>query len=300
MGLSIRNLRKTYQDGKQAVVDFNWELERGVYGLLGPNGAGKSTVLEILSLNLMPTGGTILWDGRDILKRPTAFRRALGYLPQNYGFYPELTARQMLDYFGRLNGLRGRQLRKRIDEVFEILGLKDVRNRKIKTFSGGTRQRLAIAQALLHEPQLLVVDEPTTGLDPGERVAFRNLLFDLGRTCVVLLSTHIVKDVEFTCHEMTLLYGGAQRFTGPPSDFLTGLDGRVFEKAVGLDDFDAYCRARSVIAIREGADCIVVRHVESDGAGGPDSGEAVKPNLEDAYVDFVRAREREGNLAVTG
>jgi len=297
VGLSIRNLCKTYQDGNKAVRDFNWEIERGVYGLLGPNGAGKSTLLEILSLNLMPASGTILWEGWDIQKRPTAFRRVLGYLPQAYGFYPELTARQMLDYLGRLHGLRGRRLRKRMADVFEILNMTEVRNRKIKTFSGGTRQRLAIAQALLHEPQLLVIDEPTTGLDPSERVSFRNLLFDLGKSCVVLLSTHIVKDVEFTCHEMTLLCGGAQRYTGHPVSFVQRVEGRVFEKEVEVADFEAYSRERCVIAIQEKPDGIVVRHVVRPGERDPESGDPVRANLEDAYVDFVGERQEEEPVA---
>jgi ABC-2 type transport system ATP-binding protein len=293
MVLSIQHLSKTYQDGKKAVADFNWEIERGVYGLLGPNGAGKSTLLEILSLNLMPTSGAVLWDGWNVQKHATAFRRALGYLPQTYGFYPELTARQMLGYLGRLHGLYGRHLRNRMNEVLEVLNLTAVRNRKIKTYSGGTRQRLAIAQALLHEPQLLVIDEPTTGLDPSERVFFRNLLFDLGKVCVVLLSTHIVKDVEFTCHAMTLLYGGEQRFTGLPADFIRRVEGRVFEREVPLADFKDYCRERCIIAIREKPGTVVVRHVTRQRPSCAEDGDAVRPNLEDAYVDFVGERQGE-------
>ncbi len=299
--LVIQDLRKTYPDGKQALRGFNWELDDGVYGLLGPNGAGKSTLLEILSLNLMPSSGQVLWQERNIQTSPVFFRRALGYLPQTYGFYPELKARQMLSYLGGLHGMHGRTLRRRIGEVLEIVGLTAEARRKLKTFSGGMKQRLAIAQALLHSPKLLVIDEPTTGLDPSERVAFRNMLFDLGQESIVLLSTHIVKDVEFSCRQMTVLYNGLQRFTGRPVDFMNRVEGRVFEVRRSRRDFDAFAQAHHVIAFREELEDVTIRFIVPAGILDlPDGARSAPVNLEDAYVDFIRERqvieEEEGAL----
>ena len=291
--LSIEHLRKVYQDGKVALHDFSWELGYGVFGLLGPNGAGKSTLLEILSLNLMPTSGRISWKGRDIEKYPNSFRRILGYLPQNYGFYPELKALQILEYLGRLNGLHGKALHYRVAEVLEIVKLTEVCKRKIKGFSGGMLQRLAIAQSLLHQPEILVVDEPTTGLDPGERVAFRNLLFDLGHTCVVFLSTHIVKDVEFSCHQMTLLYSGMQQYTGVPVDFVRRVEGRVYEIVIPFSGLEQFSKDHHVIAIHEDGQDVKVRYIVSEGRPGLPGSAPMKANLEDAYVDFIREQEEE-------
>lgn len=284
-----------------ALDGFNWELEQGVYGLLGPNGAGKSTLLEILSLNLMPTSGKILWDGRDIHSRPGKFRSILGYLPQDYGFYPELRVKQVLNYLGNLNGLFGKKMRIRMEEVLNQVNMISHKRRKVKSLSGGMRQRLAIAQALLHKPKLMIIDEPTTGLDPGERVTFRNLLFDLGKECIVFLSTHIVKDVEFSCQKMTLLYGGVQRFTGLPSDFIKRARGRVLEKTLPYDEFRIFLKENHVVSIQEGAEGIRMRYIIPPGKNGHERGaEEVKPNLEDAYVDFIRECREEPNATVAG
>lgn len=298
MKLSIQHLGKTYQDGKVALSDFNWDLDYGVYGLLGPNGAGKSTLLEILSLNLVPSTGKILWEGKDIQKHPQEFRRILGYLPQTYGFYGELNSVQLLSYLGKLHGLRGKHLRKRIDECLEQANLMDVRKRKVKAYSGGMQQRLAIAQALLHSPQLVVIDEPTTGLDPGERIAFRNMLFDLGQTAIVLLSTHIVKDVEYACRLMTLLYGGTQRFTGQPVDFIQRVEGRVFEVPVHFADFEEFSHSHQVVAIQEHGEVMDVRYISPHTTTAIPNARPVKANLEDAYVDYIR--EQRGEEAILG
>ena len=298
MNLSIQSLTKIYQDGKVALSDFNLELDAGVFGLLGPNGAGKSTLLEILSLGLMPTTGKIIWEGIDIHKNPNAYRRILGYLPQTYGFYGELKAQTFLEYIGKLFGLRGRTLRAQIDEALERVNMTEVRRRKIKSFSGGMKQRLAIAQALVARPRLLIIDEPTTGLDPGERVAFRNMIFDLGRSGVILLSTHIVKDVEFSCQGMTLLFGGRQRYTGDPAGFMAGVGERVFEVELPFPEFDAFSAAHHVVAIHEHGDFVNVRFITAEPSTDVPGAQPVRPNLEDAYVDFIRARQREEETLV--
>lgn len=291
MKLSIHQLSKVYQDGKKALGDLDLELDNGVFGLLGPNGAGKSTLLEILSLNLMPTTGQVLWKGRDIHKNPQAFRQRLGYLPQTYGLYPELTARQFMKYMGGLFGLHGRPLRSKIDECLERTHLSPVAGRKIKSFSGGMRQRLAIAHTLINSPEFLIIDEPTTGLDPSERVAFRNMLFDLGHTCVVLLSTHIVKDVEFTCHRMMLLYDGLQRFLGEPGDFMGRVEGRVFTIDKPLADFKAFAADHTVVAIRQYGDRVEIRYITPDHEAQAPGSKPVAINLEDAYIDFIREQK---------
>ena len=290
--LKIENLCKTYQDNTVALEDFNWELGPGIYGLLGPNGAGKSTLLEMLSLNLMPTSGKIYWNEKNVQKHPGRFRKALGYLPQEYGFYPELKAHQFLNYMGRLHGMSKKDLKNRIDESLELVNMEDRKKKKIKSFSGGMKQRLAIAQALIHRPRLLVIDEPTTGLDPSERVSFRNLLFELGRRCVVLLSTHIVKDVEFTCHYMTVLYGGRQRFTGKPVDFIRRMEGRVYEKAISPPEIETFSKTHHVIAIKETPEHVIIRFIlAGKGETPPVNATPVKANLEDTYVEFIRKQE---------
>ena len=296
MRLSIQHLGKVYQDGNEALIDFNLDLDNGVFGLLGPNGAGKSTLLEILSLNLMPTTGQVFWEGEDVQKNPRALRRVLGYLPQTYGFYDELKVAQFLEYMGKLSNVYGGRLSSRIDECLELVHLGELRNRKIKTFSGGMKQRLAIASALLASPALLIIDEPTTGLDPSERVAFRNMLFDLGRSCVVILSTHIVKDVEFSCHEMTLLYGGMQRFTGRPVDFIQSVESNVFEVEVAVGDFEPFAAEHHVVAIHERGEAIDVRFIEADGLAQVAGRRPVRPNLEDAYISFIRGLVKEEEL----
>jgi len=297
MRLEIHQLSKVYQDGKVALRDFNLALDDGVFGLLGPNGAGKSTLLEILALGLMPTAGTIRWEGRDVHQHPTAYRRILGYLPQTYGFYDELKAQTLLEYIGKLFGLHGRALRARVDECLERVNLGEVRRRKVKTFSGGMRQRLAIAQALVSAPKLLIIDEPTTGLDPGERVAFRNMIFDLGRSCVILLSTHIVKDVEFSCHGMALLFGGRQHFCGEPLRFMDTVRGRVFEVELPFSQFDGFAAAHHVVAIHEHGDRVNVRFITPEPSSDVPGALLQRVNLEDAYVDFIRARQREEEQA---
>jgi ABC-2 type transport system ATP-binding protein len=291
--LVMENLKKVYQDGNVALDNFNWELDNGVYGLLGPNGAGKSTLLEIISQNLMPTEGRIMWDGFDIQKNPGKFRQILGYLPQNYGFYPELKIRHILNYLGGLHGLHGKVLKKKIHETLELVNMEDQQKRKIKTLSGGMRQRLAIAQAILHSPKLLVIDEPTTGLDPGERIAFRNLLFDLGKKSIIFLSTHIVKDVEFSCHEMTLLYSGKQRFTGRPVDFIKRVEGRVHTIEIQKSDFEEYSKRHQVIAIQEKADKVEIRFIIPDLSIRISGTKPASVNLEDAYVDFINEKKKE-------
>lgn len=215
MKLVIDRLTKQYQN-RIAVDRISLSLEKGVYGLLGANGAGKTTLMRMICGILKPTGGTITFDGTDVSEE--SYRAILGYLPQDFGYYPEFTAMDFLLYLAALKGIPRAQAKRKAAELLELVSLQDVSRKKIKTFSGGMKQRLGIAQALLNDPKLLVLDEPTAGLDPKERVRFRNLIEDLGKDNIVLLSTHIVSDIEHIADEVLMMKDGQLIFRGKWDD----------------------------------------------------------------------------------
>ncbi len=231
MEIVLRELTKTYRGGVRALADVDLTIPTGMYGLLGPNGAGKTTLIRILAGILRPTDGTV-WIGEHDCGTEagrTAVKRTLGYLPQELGLYPDLSAREFLDYIGILKGMEDRAARqRRVDELLETVALATVANRKLKTFSGGMKRRVGIAQALLNDPRLLIVDEPTAGLDPEERIRFRNLLADLAGNRTVLLSTHIVEDVAQTCRVLAVLAGGHVRFHGSVAELVQAARGKVW------------------------------------------------------------------------
>jgi ABC-type multidrug transport system ATPase subunit len=208
MNLRIHHLSKQYRRGFWGLRGFDLELGAGVVGLLGPNGAGKSTLMRMLATITQPTEGTIHWDGVDIAKSPNTLRAVLGYLPQDFGVYPHLTGIEFLQYMAAIKGLDGQSARRRIGELLQVVNLTDASKRPLGDYSGGMKQRLGIAQALLNDPQLLIVDEPTAGLDPEERVRFRNLLSDLSGKRIIMLSTHIVSDVEAIATDIVILNKG--------------------------------------------------------------------------------------------
>lgn len=231
--LHLANLQKTYPGGVTALNGINLDIPAGMFGLLGPNGAGKTTLMKILATLLEADAGTALLDGVDLLKRPRATRRLLGYLPQDFGLYPSFTAEQMLDYLAQLKGLHQRAERQaQLAALFERVNLTAERQRKLGTFSGGMRQRFGIAQALLGRPRLLIVDEPTAGLDPEERQRFHNLLAEIAADVVVLLSTHIVADVANLCSRLAIIRRGQILATCTPAEALRSLAGRVWEATV--------------------------------------------------------------------
>jgi ABC-type multidrug transport system ATPase subunit len=280
--LSIRGLGKRYRGGTVGLADLSLTAGEGVLGLLGPNGAGKTTLLSILATVTKPTSGTFLWQGRDAVADPLPLRRVLGYLPQDFGVYERLTAREFLQYLGRLKGLSGRELTVRVHEMLELVNLHGAADRRLGGFSGGMRQRVGIAQALLGDPKLVIVDEPTVGLDPEERVRFRNLLAEIAHGRVVILSTHIVSDVEAVASRIAVMRSGRLVADASPEDLLSRAAGRVFSAVVPSSELTRAQSAVHVSSLVRRADGVHVRFV-GDAAALPGS-RPVEPSLEDAYL----------------
>ena len=286
--LSIEHLEKTYPNGVRALRGVSLEVGNGLFGLLGPNGAGKSTLMRTLATLQEPDAGRIHLDGRDVLAEPEAHRRRLGYLPQEFGVYPGISARDLLEHIALLKGVRGRGERAaQVDALLERTNLAAHRKRAVDTFSGGMRRRFGIAQALLGDPRLVIVDEPTAGLDPEERDRFHDLLLEIGERVIVVLSTHIVEDVRRLCPRMAILAGGRIALAGEPARLVEALDGRVFGKTVARAEVEAYRGALTVLStqLSEGKTRI---HVLADAR--PDAGFApVAPDLSHVYFSVLRA-----------
>jgi len=281
--LEIRSLSKLYPGAASpALSDFSLSAGEGVLGLLGPNGAGKTTLMSILATVTRPTSGTFLWEGKDGLSSPLSVRRELGFLPQDFGVYERLTAREFLTYLGRLKGLSGADLSKRVSTMLELVNLHHAAGRRLGGFSGGMRQRVGIAQALLGDPKLLIVDEPTVGLDPEERVRFRNLLSEIAQGRVVFLSTHIVSDLEAVASTIAVIRAGRLVLHAPPEELLRRAAGRVFRANVASSELPRIQRELAVSGLLRRADGVQVRYV----AEKPmiPSSEPVEPTLEDAYL----------------
>jgi ABC-2 type transport system ATP-binding protein len=285
--LDIRDLSKTYANGVQALKNVSLQIPTGMFGLLGPNGAGKSSLMRTIATLQDPDSGTIQLDGLDVLANKPAARRLLGYLPQEFGLYPRVSAETMLDHFAVLKGVVGRGERKSLVEaLLQQVNLWDVRKRKLGTYSGGMRQRFGIAQALIGAPKLIIVDEPTAGLDPEERNRFLNLLAEIGENVVVILSTHIVEDVTDLCPRMAIISQGRVLLSGRPAEALQALEGRVWRKAIAHSAIEAYKTRFIVLSTRlSGGNTII--HVLADGL--PEEGfAAVAPDLEDVYFGQLR------------
>ena len=231
--LTVEHVTKTFS-GTTVLRDINLTFEQGVYGLLAPNGAGKSTLMKMLATLLFPTDGSIRWNGEDIIAMDERYRGILGYLPQDFGYYPNYSPRQFLRYIAALQGVRRARADKRIERLLGLVGLSDVADKKMKTFSGGMVQRVGIAQALIAEPQLLILDEPTAGLDPKERVRFRNIIHDLSADRIVILSTHIVSDLETIAGRIIMLKNAQVLRCDTPATICAELEGHVWEVPSGL------------------------------------------------------------------
>lgn len=281
MKLTIDRVSKRYGSGPFALRNFSLELGTGVLGLLGPNGAGKTTLMSILATITRATEGRVLWDGAEVAASPDTLRSVLGYLPQDFGVYPNLNAVEFLEYFAAVKGLDAVLSKRRIDELLNLVTLTDVRKRPLGGFSGGMKQRVGIAQALLNDPKLLIVDEPTAGLDPEERVRFRNLLSELSGERIVILSTHIVSDVEATATEIALISQGTLVAHSSPEELLRQVEGRVWEWVLPSAELNAARQSHLISNTVRRSDGV---HARVLGTYPPDGAQPVAPNLEDAYL----------------
>jgi ABC-type multidrug transport system ATPase subunit len=278
--LAIESVSKKYKGGNFGVRDLSLEVKGGVLGLLGPNGAGKTSLMQMIATITRPTSGRILFRGVDITKDPETLRRTLGYLPQDFGVYENLTAQEMLGYFAALKGVQGTA---RVREMLEAVNLHTVANRPVGGFSGGMKQRLGIAQALINDPDIVIVDEPTAGLDPEERVRFRNVLSDLGAGKLVILSTHIVSDIESIATEIAIMKQGRLVALAPAEELLRRTEGSVWEIVVSSERFESMRGALVVSNAVRRPDGVHVRVVAPTKPVGVDATPA-EPRLEDAFL----------------
>ncbi len=288
--LSIKSLSKTYSNGVRALDNVNLEIPNGMFGLLGPNGAGKSSLMRTISTLQEADSGSIEFNGIDVLKDKDAVRKQLGYLPQDFGVYPKVSAEDLLNHFAVLKGLtQSKQRKEVVDGLLKQVNLWDARKRKLGTFSGGMRQRFGIAQALIGNPKLVIVDEPTAGLDPEERNRFLNLLSEIGENVVVILSTHIVEDVTDLCPNMAIINKGQVLLTGKPRDAIAALNDRVWSAIVGKSELQDYQNKYTVLSNRLVGGQPVI-HVYSEHQ--PEAGfHKIDPNLEDVYFQHLNAHK---------
>jgi len=287
--LNISGLSKTYSNGVQALQNVALTIPTGMFGLLGPNGAGKSTLMRTIATLQEADSGSITLGNIDVLRQKDDVRRVLGYLPQEFGVYPRVTAEALLDHFAILKGIHKRNERREIvAALLRRTNLYDVRKQNLGTFSGGMRQRFGIAQALLGNPRLIIVDEPTAGLDPGERVRFHNLLAEIGENVIVILSTHIVEDVSDLCSRMAIISGGRVLVEGDPSEAMRNVEGKIWRRHIAKDQLAVFQREHAVISTKLVAGRTVV-HVFSETR--PEGFEPVPASLEDVYFSTLHHAE---------
>lgn len=286
MELIINNLSKTYTNGVQALKDLSLEIPKGMFGLLGPNGAGKSTLMRTIATLQEADKGNISFNGIDVLTQKQDIRKILGYLPQQFGVYPKISAQTLLDHFAALKGISNKKDRKKVVEsLLHKTNLYESRSKNLGGFSGGMKQRFGIAQALIGNPQLIIVDEPTAGLDPTERNRFHDLLSEIGENIIVILSTHIVEDVSDLCSNMAIINRGELELAGKPSQLIDNLNGKIWEKQIEKSSIQDYKTKHNVISSRLFAGKTLVRVLADE---IPDSEFAsVSPNLEDVYFSTI-------------
>jgi ABC-2 type transport system ATP-binding protein len=281
--LTISSLSKTYPNGVRALSEVTLAIDKGLFGLLGPNGAGKSTLMRTIATLQEPDAGSLRFEGHDVVADPRFLRRRLGYLPQDFGVYPKVPALDLLEHLAVLKGVKDAR---QIDELLRLTNLWDVRKRAVSTFSGGMKQRFGIAQALLGNPALIIVDEPTAGLDPEERNRFHDLLSEIGENVVVILSTHIVDDVSDLCSRMAVLAGGRVLLEGKPLELMRGLDGKVWRKTIRKEEVARYRESQVVLSTRLFAGETRI-HILADAQPEPGF-EPVAADLEDVYFSVLR------------
>ena len=295
MEISIENLCKIYDNGNKAIDHINLKIDEGMFGLLGPNGAGKSTLMRMLVSLMKPTSGKVTVDGYDLIKDRKKIRSMVGYLPQDFRFFSQLKTYEFLDYIARLSGMKSRGKRAdAVSKMLEEVGLFDARDRQANHLSGGMKRRLGIAQALINNPRLIIVDEPTTGLDPEERIRFRNLLSTIStQDVIIILSTHIVGDISSTCHDMAFLNNGTLAYKGSPDDFVSQARGKVWMIKATESEYmkiNEYYPVVSNIPVENGWEIQVV----ADEIKGY-KGVLIEPSLEHAYVYFMEKKDQKNN-----
>lgn len=288
MELRINNLTKQYKN-KIAVNEFSAEFKPGIYGLLGANGAGKTTLMRMICGILKPTAGQIYLDNQDVAELSEEYRNILGYLPQDFGYYPNFTATKFLLYVAALKGIEGKYAHLKVQELLEMVGLKKEANKKIKSFSGGMKRRLGIAQALLNDPKILILDEPTAGLDPKERVRFRNLISSFSKEKIVLLSTHIVSDIEYIADDILVMKEGRIIHEGAPDEILVAIKDYVYEISIPNSLVDEYRLKYNVVNLRNSGNETILRIVSENKP--LDNAINVEATLEDLYLYYFVGEE---------
>jgi len=286
MNLTISNLSKTYSNGVKALDDVSLEIPTGMFGLLGPNGAGKSTLMRTLATLQEADNGTAFLGDIDVLKEKAKIRQTLGYLPQEFGVYPRMSAYAMLDYIAILKGISNTQERKElVNALLEKVNLYQHRKKNISGFSGGMKQRFGIAQSLIGEPSLIIVDEPTAGLDPGERNRFYNLLSEIGENVIVILSTHIVQDVRELCHQMAIIDKGKLLYSGAPDKAIESLHGKIWMKSIAKNEIEDHKEKHQVISSKlvSGNPLIHIHSMEDPGNGFA----RTEADLEDVFFSHI-------------
>lgn len=292
MELIIEGLSKTYGNGVKALDNVSLRIPTGMFGLLGPNGAGKSTLMRILATLQEADAGTARLGDIDVLEDKVAVRRVLGYLPQEFGVYPKVNAYAMLDHIALLKGVVRKGERKDLVEaLLQRVNLWEHRKRRLSGFSGGMKQRFGIAQCLIGEPKLIIVDEPTAGLDPGERNRFYNLLTEIGENVVVILSTHIVQDVRELCSNMAIINKGRVLYAGPPQESLQAIQGKVWKKRIAKDELEGYRAGGKLISSRLSGGQPVIHLMSEEDPG--DGFERVQPSLEDVFFGYINRSNAE-------
>ena len=289
MKLSIANLTKTYKNGVKAIDDLNLEIGTGMFGLLGPNGAGKSTLMRTIATLQSPDSGSIQFGEINVLEDKMALRKILGYLPQSFGVYPKMSAEALLDYFATLKGVKSKSDRETlVKEVLEITNLYDVRKKDVAGYSGGMKQRFGIAQLLLNNPKLIIVDEPTAGLDPAERHRFLNVLREVGTNCTVIFSTHIVDDVKELCNEMAILNGGRILQHTTPTEATEAIKGKIWTRIIERDDLEVMETTFNVLSSNYNQDNTLNIRVYAEEQPAPEF-RAVAPQLDDVYFIALKS-----------
>jgi len=281
MKLSIHNISKKYGKDKYGLKDFSLTIENGILGLLGPNGAGKTTLMKIIATISQPTKGTVELDNNNIIHNPDYIRKILGYLPQDFGVYANLNAYEFLEYIAAMKGVGGTNLRKRIDALLEGVNLIESAKLPIGTYSGGMKQRIGIAQVLLNDPKILIFDEPTVGLDPEERMRFRNLISDLAQNSIIILSSHIVSDIETIADEVAIMKSGMLIAKGSQSEVICNVEGKVFETLLENSLLEEFKTKQMVVNTSRQNGKVCVRYISNNPLEGSDS---VAASLEDAYL----------------